>query len=66
MELSAPAAGVVVAVLTFLGTLAFQMGRLSSRVDQLEESTRAAAGDLKAIRSVVDRVDAVLQHNSAR
>lgn len=58
--------GVVVTVLIFLGGLVFQVGRLSHRVESIEEWRREAALDIKAIRSIADRIDAVLNREDAR
>lgn len=57
-------AGLLVTIAIFLLGVVYQTGRLARDVEALIEWRRDVMTDIKAIRSVVDRIDAVLGHEA--
>jgi hypothetical protein len=53
---------VQVTLLIFLAGVIFAGGRLSSRVDALEEKWNETKDDVKAIRAAIDRIDGAIEH----
>jgi hypothetical protein len=57
---------VQVTLLMFLAGVIFAGGRLSARVEALEEKYDELRDELKAIRATVDRIDGAIEHRHAQ
>lgn len=56
-----PEASLFVTVLVFIGGLVFHAGKLTARVDALEEWEHEARGDIKTVLGTVARIEGILK-----
>lgn len=59
--MSLPEASLIITILIFVGGLVFQAGKLSTRVEALEEWEREARTDVKALLATAARIEATLK-----